>query len=133
MEFVFLPSVLPPDEEPGPHVEPVPQTDALHGDLVGPHRLLPGESLLDWGSLPLDLLEERLQEDAVVVDHRDVVDVLLLPASDTPEHLIDGLDILILLSVVPVNFALKIIIIIIIIINCTNVHKNIHIYILTWM
>ena len=85
-----------PDEEPCPHVEPVLEADADHGDLTGPPRLLPAHVLLHWTSLPLDLLEETLHEHAVVVHHGDVVEVVPLPAGDGPEQLIDRLDILLL-------------------------------------
>ena len=85
-----------PDEEPGPHVKPVLQAHASHGDLTGTPGLLPSEVLTGWSSLPLDLLQETLQEHAVVVHHGDVVQVVRLPASDAPEGLVNTLDILLL-------------------------------------
>ena len=85
-----------PHEKLGPHVEPVPETDAGHGDLAGSPGLLPGQVLAHRGPLALDLAQETLQEHSVVVQHGDVVQVVLLPASDSPEQLIDGLDVFLL-------------------------------------
>ena len=85
-----------PNEEPSPHVKPVLQAHASHGDLTGPSGLLPSEVLSERSSLPLDLLLETLQEHAVVVHHRDVVQVVRLPASDGPEGLVNTLDIFLL-------------------------------------
>ena len=85
-----------PHEKLGPHVEPVLETDAGHSDLAGSSGLLPGEMLRHRGPLTLDLAQETLQEHAVVVQHGDVVQVVLLPPSDVPEQLIDRLDIFLL-------------------------------------
>ena len=82
-----------PPEKLGPHVEPVLETDAGHRDLAGSPGLLPGEVLRHRGPLQLDLAQQTLQEDAVVVHHGDVVQVVLLPPGDVPEQLIDSLDI----------------------------------------
>ena len=86
-----------PHEELGPHVEPVLETDAGHADLAGPPGLVPGQVFRGRGPLQLDLAHQTLQEDAVVVQHGDVVQVVLLPPSDVPEQLIDSLDIFFLI------------------------------------
>lgn len=97
-KVLYLPSALycSPHEKLGPHVEPVLETDAGHGDLAGSPGLLPGEMFGHRGPLTLDLALQALQEHAVVVQHGDVVQVVLLPPSDVPEQLIDRRDIFLL-------------------------------------
>ena len=86
-----------PDEKLCPHVEPVLQTDAGHADLAGSPGLVPGQVLRGRGPLQLDLAHQTLQEHPVVVQHGDVVQVVLLPPGDVAEQLIDSLDIFFLL------------------------------------
>ena len=80
----------------GPHVEPVLQTHRGHGHLARSEGLVPGDVVGQGLPLPLHLLQHALQECSVVVNNGEESWIILLPASNVPEQLIQTLHVILI-------------------------------------